>query len=149
MCDDPLLLDRVETTLIDLIALTLGAQRDVAEIARLRGLRAVRLQAILRAIKVGYADPAFSVRSVAQKLGLSPRYVNDLLQESGLSLSERVMELRLQQARAMLADARHDRLKIVEIAYACGFSEVSYFNRSFRRRFGDSPTRYRGTDGRH
>jgi AraC-like DNA-binding protein len=30
-----------------------------------------------------------------------------------------------------------------EIAYACGFNEVSYFNRRFRRRFGVSPTQYR------
>jgi transcriptional regulator GlxA family with amidase domain len=66
------------------------------------------------------------------------------LHETGLSLAERVLELRLQKARAMLADPRHDRLKIIEIAYACGFNEVSYFNRCFRRRFGASPTQYRG-----
>jgi AraC-like DNA-binding protein len=143
--DDPLLAAHVETTLLDLMALALGANRDVAQIAQMRGLRAARLQEILAAIKAGYANSAFAVRGVAEKLGVSPRYVNDLLHETGLSLAERVLELRLQKARAMLADPRHDRLKIIEIAYACGFNEVSYFNRCFRRRFGASPTQYRGT----
>jgi AraC-like DNA-binding protein len=45
----------------------------------------------------------------------------------------------------MLSGPRHDRLKVSEIAYACGFNEVSYFNRCFRRRFGASPTQFRGS----
>jgi transcriptional regulator GlxA family with amidase domain len=51
-----------------------------------------------------------------------------------------VLELRLQKAQVMLADPRHHRLKVSEIAHACGFNEVSYFNRCFRRRFGATPT---------
>jgi AraC-like DNA-binding protein len=78
------------------------------------------------------------------KAGLSRRYVNDLLYESGWTFAERVMELRLQKARAMLADRQHDKRKVSEIAYACGFNEISYFNRCFRRRFGATPTDFRG-----
>jgi transcriptional regulator GlxA family with amidase domain len=55
--------------------------------------------------------------------------------------------MRLQRVRMMLADPRRDLLKIVDIAIACGFNEVSHFNRQFRRRFGASPTQYRGRDG--
>jgi AraC-like DNA-binding protein len=43
----------------------------------------------------------------------------------------------------MLADPRYDRLKVSEIASACGFNEIPYFNRCFRRRFGASPTEFR------
>ena len=105
-----------------------------------RGLRAMRLHDILAAIKSGFHDPAFSSQSVAQRLGLSRRYVNDLLAESGSSFAERVLEMRLHKARAMLLDARHDRLKISEIAWTCGFNEVPYFNRRFRLRYGITPT---------
>jgi AraC-like DNA-binding protein len=142
--NDPPLVHHVETTLIDLIALALGANRDDAHVAQMRGLRAARLQEVLAAINTGFAKPGFAVRDVARKLGVSPRYVNALLHETGLSLTERVLELRLQKARAMLADPRHDRLKVIEIAHACGFNEVSYFNRCFRRRFGASPTQFHG-----
>jgi AraC-like DNA-binding protein len=40
----------------------------------------------------------------------------------------------------MLTDARHDRNEVINIALACGFNEVSYFNRCFRRHFGATPT---------
>jgi AraC-like DNA-binding protein len=142
--EDPALIAHIGTTLLDLTALALGASGDGAAIARMRGLRAARIQEIIAEIRSGFADPSFSPIRVARKLGLSPRYVQDLLQESSTSFTERVLELRLQKARAMLADRRNDRLKVSDIAYACGFNHVPYFNRCFRARFGDSPTSFRG-----
>ncbi len=142
--DDPLLIDHVGTTLVDLIALALGAGRDAAEIARGRGVRAARLSEIVSEIRTGFADPAFSPRDIAAKFGLTARYVQELLSETGTSFTDRVLELRLQKARAMLASPRHDRMRVSDIAYASGFNDISYFNRSFRRRFGASPLQYRG-----
>jgi AraC-like DNA-binding protein len=142
--DDPALLAHVGTTLADLIALALGARADAAELARMRGLRAARLQAIVAEIRTCFADPAFSPQHVARRLQLSARYVQNLLHETGPSFTARVLELRLQRARAMLADRRCDGLRINEIAYRCGFNEVSYFNRCFHRRFGMPPTQCRG-----
>jgi AraC-like DNA-binding protein len=134
----------IETTLIDLVALALGAHRDVHALASQRGLRAARLQEILKVIRDGFSSGSFSSQTVARKIGVSPRYVQELLQESGMSFAERVLELRLQKARKMLSDRRYDALKVSDIALDCGFNEVSYFNRCFRARFGCSPTQYRG-----
>jgi AraC-like DNA-binding protein len=143
--DDPALVDHVETVLVDLIALSLGAGREATEIAAMRGLRAVRMQEILAEARAGFADPAFSVHTVARRLNLSARYVQDLLQETGLGFTERVLEFRLQKARAMLANPRCDQQRVSDIAVSSGFAEVSYFNRCFRRRFGVSPSAFRGT----
>jgi AraC-like DNA-binding protein len=142
--EDPVLAERTGEVLLDLVVLALGASGDAADIARGRGLRAARATEIAAEIKANFAYAAFSAHQVALKLGLSPRYVQALMQETGLGFTARVMELRLQKARAMLSDPRHDRLRISEIALACGFNEVSYFNRCFRRRFGETPTQYRG-----
>jgi AraC-like DNA-binding protein len=142
--DDPLLASHIETTLLDLIALALGATRDAADIASMRGLRAARLQMLLTEIKSSFTNPAFSPAEVALRLGLSPRYIQDLLQATGASFSERVLELRLLKARSMLASQRFSDAHVSQIAYACGFNQVSYFNRCFRRRFGAAPTEYRG-----
>jgi AraC-like DNA-binding protein len=141
--DEPVLADVHSATLVDLTALALGAGRDAAELARAGGLRAARAQEILAEIKKDFANPAFSAEVVGARLGFSSRYVQELLQQTKHTFGERVLELRLQKARVLLGDPRQARLKISDIAFACGFNEVSYFNRCFRRRFGASPTQYR------
>lgn len=135
----PDLITHATETIVDLIGLATGAKGEAAELAGLRGLRAARLQAILGKIAENFTDPAISAQTVAQALGLSVRYVHDLLQETGVGFAERVLELRLKRAHRMLSDRRYDAMKISEIALMSGFSDVSYFNRCFRRRFGATP----------
>lgn len=135
----------IASTLIDLIALILGPDRDRAAIARSRGPRAARLARVVAEIRQSFARPDLSPHILARRLGISARYLQDLLSESGTTLTERVLELRLQKARGMLANPRNNHTNVSDIALACGFNEVSYFNRCFRRRFGASPTQYRGS----
>jgi AraC-like DNA-binding protein len=142
--DEPDLLAHIGTTLTDLVALALGAGRDAAEVANMRGLRAARRHEIVREIRARFADPEFSAQELAGRMGVTDRYIQDLLHESGPTFSQRMLELRLQRARAMLEDCRYDRLKVSEIASASGFNEIPYFNRCFRRRFGMTPTQFRG-----
>jgi AraC-like DNA-binding protein len=141
---DPRLTARINETLLDLVVLSLGVAGDTGQLARMRGLRAARLQQALAEIDAGFADPAFSPHLVARKLGVTTRYLQKLMHDTGVSFTERVQELRLQRVRSMLADARNDRLRISEIAAQCGFNDVSHFNHCFRRRFGISPTQCRG-----
>ena len=140
------IVEHVNTTLLDLVVTALEAGRDGAMVHR-PGLRGAHLQEALSSIESSYDNPAFSARRLADKLGLTQRYVQDLLHETGSTFSERVLELKLQKARVMLGDSRYDRLKISDIAYASGFNEVSYFNRCFRRRFGAAPGQFRGGGG--
>ena len=145
---DPELDAHIRTTLLDLTALVLGARGDAAQIAATRGLRASRIHDVVAEIDQGFMNAGFSAAHVARHLGLSTRYVQDLLHETGQTFTERLLERRLQQARRMLTSERGDRLKISEIALACGFGEVSYFNQRFRRRFGVTPTECRRESSR-
>jgi len=134
----PALIDHVATTIIDLTGLATGARGDDAELAGTRGLRRARLEAVIDRIRRDFTDPALSAQSVGQAMGLSARYVQDLLAETGTTLSDRVLELRLQHARKLLATSASKRIS--EIILASGFSDISYFNRCFRRRFGCTPS---------
>ena len=145
---DPELTAFVKTTLFDLVALVLGAHRDEADLAGMRGLRAARLAQILAGIKQGFSEPDFSPQTLATRTGLSPKYIQKLFHETGTSFTERVLDLRLRKAHQMLADFHNDRGRISDIAFACGFNEVSYFNRCFRRRYGETPTQARTGRGR-
>lgn len=60
--------------------------------------------------------------------------------EVGINLKEYIQEVRLRQARLQLNTTR---LPIQEIAGNCGFLDVNYFTRVFRKVHGMSPREYR------
>ena len=140
---DTALVDHVDRTVVDLMALALGAGRDARDLARTRGLRAAKLGAIAAEIRAGCRHPGLSVGTVAARVGLSTRSVQDILHETGRTFTDRVLELRLQHARALLGDRRYAGGRIIDIALSSGFNEVAHFNRTFRRRFGASPSEMR------
>ncbi|WP_250890694.1 helix-turn-helix domain-containing protein [Sphingobium nicotianae] len=135
----PALTRHAGETLLDLVALATGLKGKAADLGSAKGLRAARLSAILQKIEQHYREPSFSSGHVAAQLALSSRYVNDLLHETGRSFADRVLELRLQEAFRMLTSERFRAERISDIAYRAGFSDISYFNRSFRARFGCTP----------
>jgi len=127
--------------LTDLAALGLGARGDLAIAAQRGGLRAVRLKAVLMILEQRFAEPDFSAQKLALAAKLSERYVNELLYEAGASFTVRLTELRLRKAADLLAGPEG---RISDIAFDCGFNDLSYFNRCFRRRFGLTPSAARG-----
>jgi AraC-like DNA-binding protein len=124
----------------DLAVLILGAKRDARELAEQRGLRAARLAAVLRAIESGRSEPTLSAVVVARALGVTPRYVHRLLEETGRSFTHHLLERRLEKAAALLRDQRWRERRISDIASEAGFTDLSYFNRAFHRRFGMTPS---------
>jgi AraC-like DNA-binding protein len=127
----------------DLVAITLGATAEAAEAARGRGLRAARLRAVKADILAHLGDQSLSIESVAARQGISSIYVRKLFADEELSFSEFVLEKRLALARRMLLDLRNDARTISTIALDAGFADLSYFNRSFRSRFGATPSEIR------
>jgi AraC-like DNA-binding protein len=111
------------------------------------GARAARLAAILREIGRRSSDPGLSAITIGLLLGVTPRYVHLLLEESGKSFTHHVLERRLEKAGAMLRDPRWLHRKIAEIAAAAGFNDLSYFNRAFRRHYGATPSEVRHAAG--
>jgi len=127
---------------MDLAALGLGAHVDAKDCAQRGGLRAIPLDGLVRLFERHFATPDFSAQKLARLAGLSERYVHELLYEAGAGFTARVLELRMRRAAELLA--RPEPKRISEFAFACGFNDLSYFNRCFRRRFGLTPTPARG-----
>ncbi len=111
------------------------------------GLRAARRAAILREIDRRSADPDLSALTIARQLGVTPRYVHLLLEETGKSFTHHVLERRLQKAATLLRDPRWRQRKIADIAAAAGFNDLSYFNRTVRRHYDATPSAMRATAG--
>jgi len=130
----------VVTHVYDLAALAIGATRDAAAIASTRGVRDARLRAIKADIveSIGRAD--LSIAAVSALHQLSPRSVQMLFEADGSTFTDFVLRQRLAQAHQMLVNPRFADLAISTIAFEVGFGDLSYFNRTFRRRFGSAPS---------
>jgi AraC-like DNA-binding protein len=131
----------------DLIALAVGATRETGEAARGRGLRAAMLSAIKSDIVDRLDNEALCVAEVAGRRGVTPRYVQMLFESEGTTFTQYVLEQRLARALRMLAAPRHQGRTISAIAFEVGFGNLSYFNRTFRRHFGMTPSDARRTSG--
>ena len=78
---------------------------------------------------------------LAELCGRSTEYFVRLFKAtSGISPYQYVLNLRIERARALLAD---ETQSLADIALACGFSHQEHFTRMFRRFTGVTPGRYR------
>jgi AraC-like DNA-binding protein len=127
----------------DLMAAMVGAAsgRDNPTCER-SGIRAARLKAIKADIGRHLCDPGLSIDRIAAGHGISPRYVRRLFQSEETTFSDFVLARRLDHSRQMLR--AEPLVAIAAIAHACGFGDLSYFNRTFRHRYGITPSDFRG-----
>lgn len=136
----PELQHRAVTHIHDLLALAIGATRDAAETAGSRGVATARLRAIKQDVAGMLGRDDLSVAVIAARHRCAPRSVQRLFEAEGTTFSEYVLTQRLARARQLLVDPRRAGEKVNSIAFDAGFRDPSYFHRSFRRRYGESPS---------
>lgn len=128
----------------DLMAAMIGSDSDGDPPVHERGgVRAARLQAIKADIGRHLCEPALSIGTIATRHGISPRYVRKLFQQEQTTFSDFALSLRLERSRQMMRSPTQAISTIASIAHACGFNDLSYFNRTFRRRYGITPSDFR------
>ncbi|MDH4121898.1 MAG: AraC family transcriptional regulator [Deltaproteobacteria bacterium] len=81
-----------------------------------------------------------SLTDIAQRLGFTPRTLQNRLKDQGTTFQGVLEDLRRDLAVSFLAD---ERMGVSDVAYLLGFSEPSPFHRAFRRWTGKSPSEYR------
>jgi AraC-like DNA-binding protein len=134
----------IAAQLCDLVAVTLGATRDATAVAEGRGIRAARLRAIKGDIDAHLTADDLSPGIVAKRHKISESYIRKLFESEGTSFSQFVLGRRLERARRMLMDPGRASRGIASIAFDAGFGDLCYFNRTFKRYFGLTPTAIRG-----
>lgn len=129
----------------DLVALVIGAVRDGRDLAMRGGLAAARLAALKAECLEHFLRPDFHLEELAVRSGLSTRSISALFESDGTTFTDFIRSARLDRAHRLLADPRFDGMRIAAIAYESGFSDLSYFNRCFRRRYGLTPSDFRAS----
>jgi AraC-like DNA-binding protein len=124
-------------TTLNLIRLTWPGPR--AQPARANA--AAWRERLRRHVEQHLGDPDLDADSVARHFGISSRYVQMIFARANTTLSQFILERRLQSVAERLRLEDHRR--ICDIALDAGFNDVSHFCRRFRERFGVSAREYR------
>jgi DNA-binding response OmpR family regulator len=101
------------------------------------------LRKAMGVVEKGLGDETFSVEDFAREVGMSRSQLHRKLTAlTGQSPSDFIRYMRLHRAMELL---RKSAGTVSEVAYAVGFSGVSYFTKCFREQFGTLPSRVNQT----
>jgi len=107
--------------------------------------RELRLEALLAYMRRNASNPELTPREAAAHLNISVRTLHKLMHETGRTFCAWLLDERIDQCVRKLRDPRFARQQISQIAWSCGFSDVSYFNGVFKQRVGATPSQLRSS----
>ncbi|MCD9020641.1 helix-turn-helix domain-containing protein [Cohnella silvisoli] len=82
-----------------------------------------------------------TLRQIAKTIGISPNYLSTLFKkEVRLNFMDYLTNVRIEEAKRLLQDSNK---MVYEISEQVGFSDQSYFTRSFKKIVGLAPNEYR------
>ncbi|QUS42561.1 AraC family transcriptional regulator [Tardiphaga alba] len=94
-------------------------------------------------IEASLSQPSLSLEQLATTHGVTTRYFQKLFEAEGRTFSDYLLERRLERAFHMLRDGNRTERAVSAIAFDVGFGDLSYFNRTFKKRFGATPREIR------
>lgn len=85
---------------------------------------------------------SLDIPSIAAQIGMHPNYVNSVFaQVEGETINHYIRDRRIELAKSiMLSDPQRP---LADVARLCGFSQHSYFTRTFRKLCGINPSEFR------
>ena len=99
-----------------------------------------RIEDIKAYIRVHYAEK-LTLKDLADRANLSTTYLSGLFShEAGQTISTFIRQTRIDHAQLLL---HYMSLPVTDIAYQCGYQDISYFIKEFRKETGCSPAQYR------
>jgi len=125
------------TQVLELLSTALRVQND--ELATTRS----SLASLWRAknyIVQHLADDEINCESISRAVGLSTRQLSRLFELDGTSVNRHIWTLRLERCRIDLKNQALRHLAVSDVAFRWGFNHVAHFSRSYRNRFGETPS---------
>jgi AraC-like DNA-binding protein len=102
---------------------------------------------IKRFIETHLREADLTATAVADGLGISPRYVRMVFSAEKESVLDYILRRRLEESAMQLTSAPLASRSITDVAFECGFSSMAHFTRSFKKRYGMTPSEYKRSSG--
>ena len=99
-----------------------------------------KLKNALAYIRQHYSDP-ITLTDMAKEAGMSPKYFGAFFKQmTGKTPFDYLCTYRIEKAARML---KNTDKSVTEIAFCCGFNDLSYFIKRFKQTYGISPGSYK------
>jgi len=105
--------------------------------------QAARMCRILSYLEENYSDHKLTPAKVAAANAVSVRHLHNLFRHSNMTVCKWIWDRRLKSALEDLVDPSLSHKTISDIAYSKGFNDSAHFSRTFKDRFGLSPSAMR------
>jgi AraC-like DNA-binding protein len=103
-----------------------------------------RIVAALAYIELHLADRELSAVAIAGTLGISRRRLDELfITALGQPVAAQIWQRRFAHAASLLRDPLRAKQCLKEVAQASGFEDTTHFVRAFKRRYGQTPGKWR------
>lgn len=91
-----------------------------------------------------YRDSTLTLQKLAQQLGTNRQYMSNYInRERNMTFYEYINDFRLEEARIVLEDKNSESQQSIEdVVVMVGFNSYSTFLRSFKRKYGKTPSQY-------
>jgi len=135
----------IETALAEFVVACLGERAGICSFGS--PARSAHFNQICQSIESQLGDPDLGLAGLAVQQRVSPRYIQKLFEEAGLSFGQYVRQRRLDNCRRELANPLYRKLSISEICFRWGFNDAAHFSRSFHQQYGVTPRAFRQAGG--
>ncbi len=126
--------------LVGEVLLTIHRSRESVPLRSRRATGPMSIRRLMEYVS-SHHEEEFSLDSLAERSGMSPTSLSRAFRRAaGVPLFEYINRTRIRKACLLL---KSSDVPILEIAYAVGYNNISFFNRYFRRVMQVSPRQYR------
>jgi AraC family transcriptional activator of tynA and feaB len=105
--------------------------------------RAAMFLRACEAIALRFGDPDLTPDKIARELGVSGRTLARVFAAHNETIMRRVFDERVRQAARFLAAPESAHRSVTDVAFACGFNDVSHFGRMFAAKMSTTPSQWR------
>lgn len=133
----------IELSLTEFLISCILAESGEIALGGAAASKAAHFNRVCQTIETYLGDPALDTKYVAEREGVSVRYLQKLFSSSGKTFGTYIRARRLERCREDLLSPVYANISITEICFRWGFSSSAHFSRAFREHFGISPREFR------
>jgi len=129
--------------LVNMIAMAFSSSVMLDQIGANSIVRDSLKRRILQYIDNNLCNSELSNQQIAEAQNISTRYLHKLFQGEVETIHSLILNKRLEKSALLLKDPAYAAHSIEMLAYSLGFSSSAHFSRTFKKRFGCSPSECR------